>query len=312
MALLFSSSGATCPRVPQQKLPPPPPMFSSAPNLQQLVQAINQNSAKVRQLQTQEADVTIQGIPASLRANLALEMPRHIRFRADTSLTGAEMDLGSNDELFWLWVKRSEPPAIFYGRHAQLHRLQATNIVPVEPSWLVEALGFVQIDPRQQIDGPFQAGQDHLEIRQRVVSAKGTMTKSTIIHSTYGWVVRQSVYDSRNMLLASSRLSEHRYYPEQGVSLPHKVEIQLPPAQIAFTMDVESYTVNQPTGNANLFSPPQMEGYRFVDLTAPPRNHQPPPQPQRNVQPRVGTVPQPRHPTLQRTPPVPYPRRSGY
>ena len=37
--------------------------------------------------------------------------------RRRTALTGPEVDLGSNDELFWFWVRRNEPPAVYFARH---------------------------------------------------------------------------------------------------------------------------------------------------------------------------------------------------
>ena len=48
-----------------------------------------------------------------LRASVAFQRPRRFRLRADTGLTGTELDLGSNDDLFWFWVRREQPPAMY-------------------------------------------------------------------------------------------------------------------------------------------------------------------------------------------------------
>ncbi|MGC4006878.1 MAG: hypothetical protein QM811_28640 [Pirellulales bacterium] len=75
----------------------------------------------------------------------------------DTALTGAELDVGSNPQDYWLWVKRNEPKAFFYGRHDQYAQSQARQILPIEPEWLIEAFGLVTFDPAQPIEGPICA-----------------------------------------------------------------------------------------------------------------------------------------------------------
>ena len=45
--------------------------------------------------------------------------PRRVRLQAETSATGPEVDLGSNEEVFWFWVNRNEPPAVYFDRHSQ-------------------------------------------------------------------------------------------------------------------------------------------------------------------------------------------------
>ena len=104
---LFAASGATCPKRGDSGGVLPPEAFAAPPTLEQVVQAVNANSAPVRQLQAEGATLSVQGLP-SLRANLVMERPR--RFRLVGSLlgvTGPEIDLGSNDELLWMWVKRA-------------------------------------------------------------------------------------------------------------------------------------------------------------------------------------------------------------
>jgi hypothetical protein len=91
-----------------------------------------------------------------------------------------------------------------------------------------------------------------------------------IVNNVYGWILEQHLYDSRNQLIASSKTSQHRYYPADGVSLPHKVEIQLPPAQLAFTLDVGEYRINQlSTPPEQLFAMPQFESAQLVNVADP-------------------------------------------
>ena len=267
VSVLFAASGATCPRVQEQLLQPAPTPFSGTPTLTEVVAAVNQNSAAVRQLHTDEATVKIEGVPMSLRANLAIERPRHIRFRADTGLTGAEMDLGSNNDLFWIWIKQSKPPAVLFARHEQFAQSPVKNMIPIEPDWLVEALGLMQLDPNSELEGPYPYNTDHVEIRQQVRRPSGDITKRIVVHGRYGWIVLQEVYDAQQRLLASAQASGHQYDPNHKVSLPRTVDIKLPPAQIAFRLTVNEFLINQLNASTQLWTMPQINGYPPVDLT---------------------------------------------
>ena len=68
-----------------------------------------------------------------------IQRPRCFRLRADG--IGPEVDLGSNDQLFWFWIKRSQPPAIYFCRHDQFATSRARQMIPIHPNWLIEALG---------------------------------------------------------------------------------------------------------------------------------------------------------------------------
>src|SRR5207247_5394457 len=84
---------------------PPPIAFSALPSPTEAVAAVNANTQRVQSLQTQGATISIPGAPA-IGADIAVERPKRLRLRAKTQLLGPELDLGSNDELFWLWAAR--------------------------------------------------------------------------------------------------------------------------------------------------------------------------------------------------------------
>lgn len=255
-----------------------PVLFSTPPSLEQVIQAVNANSAPVRQLHAEGATLSVPGT-ITLRANLVMERPRRFRLTGSAlgGLSGTEIDLGSNDELLWMWVKRAQPPALYYARHDQFHLSPAKQILPIEPPWLIEALGVAYFDPNARHDGPFETGDGRLEIRSRVYSPQGEMNRITFVDGRYGYVVEQRVHDPSGRLVAVARESQHRHYPQLRVTLPHRVDVELPPAQMAFTLDVPRYAINQINGDAvSIFAMPQIEGYPLIDL-ADPRNFGIPP-----------------------------------
>ncbi len=276
LLLLFCCSGATCNRSLRNPFatvgPPAPEVLAPGASLDQVIAAVNNNAAKIQNYQTTNAIITVPGdamVPA-LRGNIAAERPNKLRLQASTSLTGAEVDLGSNEELFWFWVKRNEPPDLYYARHNQFAGSAAQQVMPIEPSWLLDALGFMQFVPTDFHEGPVPHGNSTLEIRSVVQSRIGTLTRNTVIDAKTALVREQHIYDGKGTLLASAVARSHQYYPTIGASLPQEIDIRLPLAQMALTIDVGTVQLNQAVANPALWQLPVIGGYRQIDLgTAP-------------------------------------------
>jgi hypothetical protein len=249
--------------------PPAPVVFTAPPTADDIVRAVNSNAAPIRQLSTDSATVTAAGFPP-LRANLAFERPQRFRLRA--SLLGPELDVGSNEELFWMWVKHSPEPGVFYARHDQFANSPARQLFPLDPSLVVDSFGLLQLDPLAAYDAPRDLGDRKVEIRTRIPSPEGDLTRVIVVHDRHGWVLEQRLFDTAGRNIATALASDHRHYPEAGVSLPHRLEVRLPAAQLNFTINVRNFRVNQLDGNpAQLWTLPQMEGYPLVNI-ADPRN----------------------------------------
>ena len=279
LVTLFAASGATCNRT---WLPTFPTAGSSAPvllnegaSVAQIAAAVNQNSARVQSLSAPYATITIPDAGAllpSLRGNLVLERPQRFRLTAGTGLSGQEVDLGVNDERFWLWVKRNQPPAVYYCHHEQFARSAAHQLLPIEPRWLHSALGLVELDPVSVYQGPTPRGDGTLEVRAYLPSATGSLHRVLVIDSTRGLVREQHVYDTTGQqLIASAVIHSHRYHEAAQASLPEKVTIRLPSTQMAFTIELGEVQINQPLANSpQTWTMPTFEGYPQIDLgTAP-------------------------------------------
>lgn len=247
-----------------------PRVFAASPTLEQVIQFVNTNSLGIRSLAAPRASLSGQGMP-TLRAFVAFERPLRLRLRAETSLTGPELDLGSNDELFWFWVRRNVPPTLFYCRHQQFAGCASRMALPIEPQWLVEALGIAEFDSRLPHQGPFTLPGDRLEIRTLRETAQGTQVKSTVIDAIRGCVLAQQIRDPQGRLMASAQAWQHRRDPLTGLILPGVVDVQSPAAQLAVRLDLGTVEVNRPIpGGGNLWAMPQMEGSSVVDLCNPP------------------------------------------
>lgn len=273
VALLVAASGASCPTR-QPPVGAAPVVFSAPPGIADVLRVVNANGESVRQLQADDVWLSVEGFPA-LRASVAMERPRRFRLRARFVGMGEVLDLGSNDELFWALIDAPQmasgaPRALYYARHDQYLQSQAREILPIQPDWLIEAFGLTRFDPAGVHEGPWQRAPGQLEFRSRIPTPEGETGRITVVHETYGWILEQHAYDAQGRLAASALASNHRYYPEFGVSLPHRIEIRLPPAGQSFRLDVDAYSINQLRAEpAQLFSMPASSSYPRIDLAAP-------------------------------------------
>jgi hypothetical protein len=185
---------------------------------------------------------------------------------ARTALTGSEVDLGSNDELFWFWVRRNEPPAVYFARHAQRTGNAAQQLMPIEPQWLLDALGFAEFRPTDRHEGPLPIDKYRVEITSYMQSANGPIVKRTVVDAAKAIVLEQHVYDASGNPLASAIAKSHRYIVETATSLPQVIEIRVPPAQLAMTIDVGTVDLNRLGDNPQLWTLPIKPGSPAVDL----------------------------------------------
>ena len=274
---------------------PPPIAFSVA--------AVNANTQRVQSLQTQGATISIPGAP-SIGAEIAVERPRRLRLRAKTQLLGPELDLGSNDDLFWLWAARMPESSVFFARHDQFATSRARQMLAVEPAWLIEALGLVEIDAASVLEGPHADGGDRVKLRTTLATAGGQYTRLLILHNRYAWVLEQHVYDERGQLIASARNSGHEYHTVDGVSLPKRIAVEMPQGLLKLQLDVDRWAINQPLAEGSTaFELPRstLSNYPFVDMADP-----------KFVPPGGGLSNQPSAPRATQQPRAELPRRRGF
>ena len=283
VALLLCQSGCQLLRRPWSQPGPVPPPLLPQPTLDQLMATVHENTRRVQSFNTNHANLSVAGYP-SLRADLAFQQPGRLRLRA-TAFGSAEVDLGSNDELFWVWIKRNSPPAVYYAKHAEV--AGATQAIPIEPAWLVESLGLIQFDPNARHSGPFVRRGGQLEIRTTIPGPTGERTKITVLDGRYGWVLEQHLYDANRQRLASAVASDHAYDPVTQTSMPRKVQIQWPAAAVSITLTLNDLRINQLTPDStNLWTIPEMPGTNYVNLA-----QMAPPNPTVQPQPGQGRAP---------------------
>jgi hypothetical protein len=270
VAGLFAVSGASCPRMSWLGAPALPPKLPPSPTLTQVIDVVNANHGRIQSLYSNQAAISGQGF-GSLRTTVAFQRQRNFRLSAGTGLTGTELDVGSNDQYFWFWVKRGDPPAMYWCRHDLFPTSPARQSLPIQPDWLIEALGVTAIDPAGNPQGPFLMPDGRLQVVTLRNSPDGPLKKVLIIDPSQGWILEQQIFNQQNVLLARSVASRYRQDPLSGLWMPGVVNITCPPAQFTMQIDLGNVQVNQlQSADGNLWTMPTIAGAPVVDLANPP------------------------------------------
>jgi hypothetical protein len=272
VVLAVAASGASCPQVLrgyQVGTMPLPRILPPQATLDQVIAGVHDNTQRVRSYMAPQAVLAARGVPR-LSAQVACEPPRRFRLRAQTSVTGSELDIGSNDDLFWLWIRRHQPPVMLFCRHDQYAQSSARRLLPLRADWMPELLGLVSFRPEDRHEGPFQLPDGRLEIRSRIAAPDGELLKSTLVDATTGLVVEQHLFTPSGERLASVRTSKHRVDPPSGAALPRVVDVSWPASGVDFQLELTSITTNTPsTDPGQLWQMPAYPGYQPVDLADP-------------------------------------------
>jgi hypothetical protein len=269
----FVCGGATCARRSAPlSLAPPPIVWTEVPTLAEITTIVNR-TANIRQLSSNSASVDMLSTPGVPKLNATLSLEREQRFRLRASvpvMVVAGVDLGSNEEVFWLEVPEGMSKTLYFARHDQYRQQLHRAILPVDPTWVMDALGLVQIDPAAVVAGPVRRDDGKLEIRSLVTMPDGAYNRVLFIDPQLGHVTDQFLEDPNGRLIAHCHASKHVYQEQVQCSLPQLVELHLLPAigpPLSMRIEIGSYAINQLlSGDPNLFTMPTSAS-NAVDLT---------------------------------------------
>ncbi len=241
----------------------PRPRWADDPQVEEIVDHLNRNVDKLQAWRANNVRIRANNMPLS--GILAVERGQHLRLVVN-SIAGNEVDLGSNDDLFWIWAKRMPPPEYVYCRHEHTEAVRQAMGIPFEPEWLMQALGVA----------PLQSAGTKLEIEptarqarlvQQVTSAHGRpLRKVILVDLPRGLILEHSVYDYNGKPIAVARLDDHQLDKASGVVLPRRVRLDWPQSDMSLVMNLGRVEVNPKGIPSQIWDMPKMSGYQVVDL----------------------------------------------
>ncbi|MGL4942574.1 MAG: hypothetical protein ACRC46_05215 [Thermoguttaceae bacterium] len=247
-----------------------PTVWNQTPTLDDVVGNLKRQSGALQSISTSNATLTVPGAVIPLQSSVYAARPRSIRIRgAASAVTGQEIDFGSNNEQFWFWGKRLAERELYTARHDQFATSPARASVPIDPDWLMEAIGFLTFDGETY--EPLRTTGTTCELVSRRQTPAGVFVKRLTIDAKTGCVTRQEMYDAQSQLLAVAESSQHRIDPTTGIVYPQRIEVQSRGATGKITLDLGTPVFNVASSlPPAIFVKPVIAGYTEVDLCAPP------------------------------------------
>lgn len=244
---------------------PPPCTLPARMPLEQLVEHLNGHVVS----SWRSNDVTIRahgpgGLPVSLSAFLAVEQPRNVRLVANNSFGGREVDLGSNRDRFWFWLQRAQPRRVVTAAHDDAGRVR----IPFEPDWLMEALGVRPLRAEEltvQHDQP--APHRATLLAERLSPGGQRMRHAIVVDTCYGLILQHALFDASGRHVARAVFSDHRPLAGSGVTLPHRIELHWPEAELALTMYLGHVEIKPPATSDDLWTLPSYPDSPIEDLS---------------------------------------------
>lgn len=178
-----------------------------------LITEINQRNSGIRTFMCRE--IRVSSPPIHLRGSLAYEKSR--RFRCTLwSILGTELYLGSNDQQFWFWGKRLNPPALYHAKHEDLMKTRLKT--PFNPYWMMEILGVDRIDTT---NAAIVRNAKHLAVCQPRISTLGEkIVKITLIDPQRKLIIGHYIWKD-GKIVVSAEITE--FQSENGHIIPKRI-----------------------------------------------------------------------------------------
>ena len=242
------------------------PRLSTSEQLQleDVVAHVNENTHRIHSWRAN--NIRIQANNYTLSGSLAVEQGRHVRLVVNSPL-GNEVDLGSNDDRFWIWSRRMEP-AFVTCKHENIEVARQSLGIPFEPDWLMQALG---VDPLPSSGVTMERDPKSQQVRliQQHVSVHGVPIRRVMVvdlKKGSGIVTEHGLYDYHAQPIAIAKLGKHQLDKASGAVVPKQISLNWPQNQMHLTMDLGKIDVNPSSFSAHLWEMPDMKGADVVNL----------------------------------------------
>jgi hypothetical protein len=226
--------------------PTPNRYITETPSAAQLVNQLNATSQRIQSLECR--DVWIEAKQGRQDVSLPGSMMcrKNRDFRLTARMVGQPaVDIGSNDQGFWYWISKAEPPYLYHCSYADLARGGIRLPFPFQPDWVMEALGMADRDPNGTFE-PVKTTRDTFELVQKTTGPQGQpVRKITIFSRTQGMVVLgHRLEDASGNEICTAQVLERRYDQTNQVIVPRQVRLVWPAQQLTMKLKLDDLLVN--------------------------------------------------------------------
>jgi hypothetical protein len=244
---------------------------SETPTAPQLVAQLNATAQRIQTLECRDVwiDAKQGHQPIGLPGVMICQKGKNFRMKGQVAGQPA-VDIGSNDQEFWYWVSKNDPPYLFHCSYADMARGGVRLPFPFQPEWVMEALGMADRDPNGAFE-PVKATRDTFELVQKTTGSQGQpVRKVTIFSRTQGLVVMgHQLQDANGKEICTAQILERRYDQTNQVIVPRLVQLTWPAQQLTMKLRLDDMRVNgtiDPDRAQAAFTRPQLKNITTYDL----------------------------------------------
>lgn len=241
------------------------------PTKDSLLAQLNENAKKLHTIECRNVVVAAsqgsQGI--DLIGPMVAQKPRNFRFNAKVAGMNG-VDLGSNDQEFWYYISKAEPPYLIHCSYEDLKR-GARIPFPFQPEWMMEALGMAEYDTGA--NWHLRENGKVWELIQEATSPQGQTVYKAIVFqrgpSGRLQVLGHVLMDTKGNPICQAVVRDVRVDQGSGAVVPERIDLSWPSEKIRMNMRLDGMQVNskiEPDRSLSLFSRPQMQNVPSYDL----------------------------------------------
>ncbi len=193
--------------IPPQQIVEMPNTTSPIPDQKTVPAVINEINARNATVRTVDCDhISVKtwedGIRFSLDAELAYEKDTNFRLKL-YSFFGLELDLGSNERLFWFWSRRNKAPGLHYAVYEDYHKTRLKT--PFNPVWMRTTLGLERIvtDDAQIIEND----KDYIVVRKGQNALGKDILNAVFVSKQERRIRAVMITDTKGVTLASCEIT---------------------------------------------------------------------------------------------------------
>jgi hypothetical protein len=244
-----------------------PRVSGEAPTAAQLVAYLNDNSQRLRSLQSVDVDLDAKqgNQPIGLRAKLACQQPRNFRLFAD-ALGNSQADLGSNEQEFWFWIAKADPPYLYHCSYQDFARGVQVPF-PFQPEWVMEALGMADFGAPENYTVVPRG--NTVELVRQTTSPQGQPVRKVIVFNrgrSGAQILGHMLLDARGQQICSAQIEQTQVV--DGVVVPYKLVLRWPSEKMQLTIRMNQVSVNRIDAEmaSRLFARPPLQNVPTYDL----------------------------------------------
>jgi hypothetical protein len=246
------------------------------PTAVDLVAYLNTNSQKIRSIECQYLEMDIKqgtfgqsfGIP---QGKMICEKPKNFRMMAGVA-GHTEADIGSNENEFWYWIARNDPPYLVHCSYKDLE--QGVRIpFPFQPEWVMETLGMAEFGSGQEYQLAKPRDRDTIELVRNTTS-QGQRVQKVIEFSRVPAKVQVRAHrlrDAKGNEICSAQILD--VGDVNGAIVPRVIVLSYRAEKLELKLSLfrspQEITLNRQydaSQTAALFTRPTLSGVRDFDL----------------------------------------------